>query len=226
MIERHLAWLLMGLLLGSIAVVQADTAYLTDQGEFNLRSGESTRHKIIRILSSGTEVEILGQNEESGYTRIRTLDGTAGYILTRYLQDTPAARSQLKALREQLEELQQEPDQLAAQLSRLKELHDTLKSDYARVEARNQELEETLAEIEHSSANAVKINAERNRLQQEVANLTRTLGELEQENVALRSGDDRRWFLTGAAVAGAGLIIGLILPNLGLRRKRDSRHLF
>jgi SH3 domain protein len=213
-------------LLGPATVAQAASAYVTDQGEFNLRSGESTRHKIIRILSSGARVEVLSENEETGYAKIRTQDGTIGYVLTRYLQDTPAARTQVKTLREQLEELQQEPEQLAAQLSRLKEEHNKLKLDYDQVMAQKRELEETLAELEHSSENIIKINAERNQLQQDVASLTRTLGDLEQENLALRNGDERRWFLTGAAVAGAGLLLGLILPRLGMRRRRDSRQLF
>ncbi|WP_201064180.1 MULTISPECIES: TIGR04211 family SH3 domain-containing protein [Thiorhodovibrio] len=214
-------------LLGSPLIAAADTAYITDQGEFNLRSGESTSHKIIRILPSGSEVDVLGQDKETGYSRVRLEDGTVGFVLTRYLQDGPAARIELEQMRERLEELQQEPDQIAAKLTRIEEAHTALKQEYDTVSERNIELEEALAEFERTSANIVRINDERNQLQEDVAKLTRTVGELEQENLDLRGGDDRRWFLTGAGVAGGGLLVGLVLASAGLGRRRgSSRNLF
>jgi len=214
-------------LLATATAAAADTAYITDRGEFNLRSGESTNHKIVRVLSSGARVDVLSQDRETGYSRVRTEDGTKGFVLTRYLQDAPAARLQLDEMRARLDALQQEPDQLAAKLSRIEEEHQALQQEYETISERNIELEEALAELEHSSENVVRINEERNHLQQEVAKLTRTLGELEQENLDLRSGDDRRWFLTGAGVAGGGVLIGLVLASAGgLKRRGSSRDLF
>lgn len=221
---RRILWL--GFLLWVIALSMrnawGETAFVTDQGAFNLRSGESTRHKILRMLPSGTEVEILGKDRDSGYSEVRLADGTSGFILSRYLQDEPAARARLEVAEQRLEELQQEPDQLAAKLSRIEEEHARLKEQFDIVSQRNLELEEELAELEHTSANVVNINEERNQLQQSVARLTRTVGELEQENLELRSRDDQHWFMTGAGVAGGGLLIGLLVPRLGSRRRRGS----
>ncbi len=227
--KRHLAILaiLAAVLCTTSPSIAAETAYITDQGEFNLRSGETTQHKIIRILQSGARVEVLGTNQTTGYSRVRIADGSIGYVLTRYLQDDPAARTELDRMRARLEALQEEPDQLAAQLERLEQEHNALTESYELVSTRNIELEEALAEFEHNSANIVRINEERNQLQEEVAKLTRTVGELEQENLNLRSGDDRRWFLTGAGVAGAGLLVGLVLAGVGFgRRRNSSRDLF
>jgi SH3 domain protein len=221
--------LLVGVFLCLLAplAAEAETAFVTDQGEFNLRSGESTQHKIIRILPSGTPVEVLGEDKDTGYSRVRIPDGTLGFILTRYLQDTPAARAELEDMRERLENLQQEPDQLAARLARIEEEYQALKQDHESVSERNLELEAAIAELEHTSSNIVSINEERNQLQQDLAKLTRTVGELEQENLEIRSGDDRRWFLTGAGVAGGGLLLGLLLAGVGFGRRRSgSRNLF
>ncbi|WPL15875.1 SH3 domain-containing protein [Thiorhodovibrio winogradskyi] len=218
--------LLAAVLLAATLIAAAETAYITDEGEFNLRAGESTGHKIVRILPSGTQVDVLNRDQKTGYSRVRTQDGTMGFVLTRYLQDNPAARSELAEMRETLEQLQQEPNQLAAQLSQTKEAHESLKQEHEVISQRNFELEERLAELEHTSANIVRINEERNQLQEDVAKLTRTVGELEQENLNLRSGDDRRWFLTGAGVAGGGLLLGLLLAGVGFGRRRGSRDLF
>jgi SH3 domain protein len=72
----------------------AETQYVTDQYDFNLRAGQSNRYKIIRTLPSGTPLEIIRVDSKTGYAQVRTEDGTTGYILTRYLQQEPAARNQ------------------------------------------------------------------------------------------------------------------------------------
>lgn len=222
---RHAAVLVAILLSTSASYVGAETAYVTDQGEFHLRTGESTQHKIIRVLPSGAQVDVLGQNQETGYSRVRLPDGTTGFILTRYLQSNPAARIQIAEMRERLEALQQEPDQLVATLSQIEQDHELLKREFRAVSERNLELQEALAELEYTSENSVRINEERNKLQQEVAEFARIVGELEQSYLNMRSGNDRQWFLAGAGVAGGGLLTGIILSGFG-RRRTGSRDLF
>jgi SH3 domain protein len=199
----------------------AKTGYVTDQYEFNLRSGESTRYKILRQLPSGTPLNILGVNEESGYARVRTEDGLTGYMLLRYLQDEPAARSELEAARARLTELQQEPDKLAAQLSSLRDDHERLVDDAAALKREKQDLESELAEIRNASANAIEIDRERRQLQERVANLLVQVDQLEHRNLELANKTKQQWFLIGAAVVCGGIVIGLLLPNLRLRRRRS-----
>lgn len=217
--KYQLVWLLGAVLSGA---VWAKTAYITDQGEFHLRSGESTRYRIIRVLPSGTAVEVLSHNENTGYSRVRLADGTQGFILSRYLQDEPAARDHLAAMQARLDELQQAPDQLASKLSRLEEQHQKLVAEHEATLKRNEQLEQELLEIRRAAANVVNIAQERAALQEDVARLTRKVGELEQENLELRNRNSQDWFLTGAAVAGGGVLAGLILPHLRWRRRRRN----
>ncbi len=223
--QRHffssLVMLLGGLLISSSILAQT-AAYVTDQGDFNLRSGESTRHKIVRILSSGTEVQVLSQNRETGYSRVRLNDGTIGFILTRYLQSEPAARDQLSAIQAQLDELQQAPDQLTARLTTLQEEHKALLKAHQETVDHKDQIEQELIEIRRAAANVVNITQERAALQEDVARLTRKVGELEQNNLELSNLDKQKWVVTGALIAGAGVLIGLILPHLHFRRRRQS----
>jgi len=46
---------------GYIASAQAETRYIVDQAKLPMRSGQSTGHSIVRMLPSGTAVEVLGQ---------------------------------------------------------------------------------------------------------------------------------------------------------------------
>ncbi len=202
-------------------MAHAETRYVTDQYEFNLRAGESTRYKILRQLPSGTRLDIINVNEDSGYARVRTEDGLTGYILLTYLQDEPAARRELQAMQARLAELQQEPDKLAARLSILQAEHSALQEDYAILERDKQDLETELAEIRNASANAIQIDRERRQLQEQVSNLLLQVDQLEHRNLELSNQTKQQWFLIGAAVLAIGILIGLLLPSLRLRRRRS-----
>ena len=80
----------------------ATTAYVTDQMEVTLRNGTSTGHRILRMLPSGVPLEVLETDSDSGYTRVRSPSGQEGWVLSRYLQNEPVARDQLKAARQKL----------------------------------------------------------------------------------------------------------------------------
>ncbi|WP_462322310.1 TIGR04211 family SH3 domain-containing protein [Halochromatium sp.] len=221
---RHLIGLCLaaGLIASAPGVIaQTQTRYVTDQYNFNLRSGESTRYKILRQLPSGTPLTVLSINEASGYARVRTEEGLTGYILLSYLQDEPAARSELETMRARLAALQQEPDKLAAQLSALQNKHAELEANAKALKRDKQELEAELAEIRHAATNALQIDRERRQLQQQVSNLLLQVDQLEHRNLELSNKTRQHWFLIGAAVVAGGILIGLILPNLRLRRQRS-----
>jgi SH3 domain protein len=202
--------------------VGAETRYVTDQYDFNLRSGESTRYKILRTLPSGTPLEVLGVNTDSGYAKVRTSDGLTGYMLVRYLQEEPGARGQLEAMQQRLTELQQTPDKLAARLGELQREHEALKQKNAALISEKEQVERALAEIRHASANVMRINQERKQLQDQVATLVMQVDGLEQRNLELTNRNKQDWFLIGAGVVVAGILIGLILPNLRMKRRRST----
>ena len=56
---------------------QATTRYVTDEFNIMMRSGESSNHRITRQLRSGTPVEVLSVNSETGYSQVRIDGGEA-----------------------------------------------------------------------------------------------------------------------------------------------------
>jgi SH3 domain protein len=225
MSKAHLRWralALTGLIAFATSSQAQEIRYVTDQYEFNLRSGESTRYKIIRQLPSGTPLTVLSVNKNSGYARVRTENGLTGYILLRYLQDEPAARDELEEMRARLAELQQEPDKLAARLSALQASYERLEDNAAQLKREKQDLEAELAEIRNAAANAVEIDRERRELQERVSNLLLQVDQLEHRNLELSNQTKQQWFMIGGGVLGGGILLGLVLPNLRLRRRRSS----
>jgi SH3 domain protein len=210
------------LCLYGIGQAWAVTRYVTDQSEVTMRRGESTDYKIERMLPSGEAVDELSTNKETGYSRIRTQDGTTGYVLTRQLLDEPTARDRLAAMEARLAELQQAPDQLAEKLAELQSEHQALEETYTELKGDKERLDLQLASIDQATAEAVSINQRRLELQDEN---TKLKGELERLKGAIKEAENQtqqRWFLIGAGVAGAGILIGLILPRMRFRRRKSS----
>lgn len=200
----------------------AETRYVTDQFRITLRSGESATHRIIRMLPTGTPIRVLKDNPTSGYTHVRTPDGKEGYVLTRQLLKEPIARDKLEELNERVRELEQAPGQLSARLSSLQKEHAELKRAHDETLTVKRETEQELATLQRTAANAIRIGKERNELRKRVAALTRQLEELKQQNRELQNSNDQRWFLIGGGVVVGGILLGLILPRLKVRKRRDS----
>lgn len=196
--------------------------FVTDQVKITLRTGESTEHKVMQMLPSGSPLEVLSSNAETGYSYVRTEAGDTGYVLTRLLIETPSARQRLAAAEQRLAELQQEPEKLASKLVALQTQYDALKADYEKAENDNRSLTVQLEEIRSVATNAVNIADERNMLRKRVAALNGEVGELKLDNQDLRNQSERKWFMMGAGAIIIGILLGLILPRLRLRRRRDT----
>ena len=217
---RHLTLLL--LCLCALPQAQAETRYVTDQCSVPMRSGDSPKRKVVRMLLSGTPIEVIGGDGGTKYTQVRTQDGTTGYVATVELQTQPAARNHVAAMEARLAELQQAPEALAGKLAALQTEHANLQSDHERISRERDHLEQELASLRNASANVVEVTNDRAELRTRVAELTRQAADLEQETRDLKLQRDQRWFLIGGGVVGGGILIGLILPHLRFRRRKSS----
>ncbi|MCU7844049.1 MAG: TIGR04211 family SH3 domain-containing protein [Candidatus Thiodiazotropha sp. (ex Monitilora ramsayi)] len=202
-------------------LVNAETRYVTDIFKITLRSGESTSHKIIRMLDSGSAVNVISTNPDNGYTKVR-VGVTEGYVLTRQLMNQPSARTQLDSMQKEIEALKAAPGELRTNLANLQKDHRKLNQSHkSLLEIKNKQ-EQELQSIQRTASNAIRISNERNELRKQVADLTREVEDLKQENRDLSNEATRDWFLIGAGVIIAGILIGLILPHLRFQRRRNS----
>ena len=209
------------LLLG-FTQLQAESRYVTDQFKITLRSGESATHKILRMIPSGTELRLLGANPKTGYSKVRTLGGQEGYVLTRQLMKIPSARERLVDAEKRLQELQEEPGKLTTKLVKLQEMHKQLQTEHNSLIQNKKILDKELESIRRTASNAIRISNERNELRKMVATLTHQVEELKQENRELSNDSNQKWFLIGAGVIILGIILGLILPHLRFQRRKSS----
>ena len=209
-------------LLMSCGIVQAQSRYVTDQFQITLRSGESSGHKILRMLPSGEKLTLLSSNSENGYSKVRAADGKVGFVLTRQLMDGPSARDRLTKAEQRLKELQEEPGRLSSKLARLQDEFEKLQGKYNSLSEQKQKLDKKLEGIRRTASNAIRISNERNDLRKMVAQQTHQVENLKQENRELRNETNQRWFLIGGGVIIVGIILGLILPHLRFQRRKSS----
>ena len=209
------------LLLVLPCLLPAETRYVTDIAKITLRTGESTSHRILKILDSGTQVELLGENKKTGYAKVRYED-TVGYMLSNKLMDHPTARDQLAELQKEIQDLKAEPGEMRQRLTELQQQFNELQVAHEELLAVKQRQEQELQSIQRTASNAIRISNERNELRQQVASLTRSVADLQQQNQDLNNDATRDWFLIGAGVIIAGILIGLVLPHLRFQRRRDS----
>ena len=214
--------LILVVLLLAAGLAQSETRYVTDQLKITMRSGESPRHRILKMLPSGTPVTVLSTNRETGYSKVRLADGKTGYVLTRQLLKQPVARDRLAAMEKRIQELEATPGELSSRLAKLSREHDALQQAHKELQAEKDRIQNELDELRRTASNAVQIAQERKKLRKQVATMSRELADQEQEIRELKNSTTQRWFLIGGGVLFGGILLGLILPHLRVRKRKDS----
>jgi SH3 domain protein len=187
------------------SVTMAETRFV--EVEVTLRTGQGTGFSIVRMVRSGTPVEILQQDPGSGYTRVRMPGGTEGWILTRYLTDNPVGAEQLVTAQQRIDQLQRENRQLVEERDRYLKEADSLA--------------EELARLKDLSSNALALEDANQQLRTAAARHEETIGRLQEDNERLASRTRRDWFIAGAGVLVIGIVLGVVLPRIRWRRRRS-----
>ena len=197
----------------------AEPAWVSDQFEIMLRTGPSTSNEIRLMVGSGTQLEVLETDAETGYSHVRTPRGTDGWVLSRYLMGEPAAREQLEQLTTQLTSATAEGSSMSSQLSAIRGEYDTATRRISDLENERQTLQDELTEIKRTAADVLAVDSQNKELRQQLTDADIRIDILEQENGDLSKQTRRNWFITGALVLFAGVLVGLILPRMRWQRR-------
>ena len=203
-------------------LAQAQARYVTDRTLVELRRGPSTEYLILRNLEAGERVDVLEQNEAVGYSRVRVADqGTEGWILTRFLTAEPIARDRLAAAERNLAGARERVTTLEAQTGELSRDLAATRTDLEQTRATHATVSQELAAIRTAAANVVEIRDQNTRFQQRLVERDREVEMLTADNARLAARNNQNWFVVGAAVLLAGIVIGLVAPSLLRKRRSD-----
>lgn len=171
---------------------QPETAYITDNLFVYLHSGPNKNYRILGSIQAGTELQVLADNKETGYTQVKDSRGRTGWIDKRNVSKRPGLAQQNMELKRKVSELQSE---LTTRQREMPVLRDTA-NDY---EVKNREL---IAEIDQLKAQLANTRNEK-----------RQSSEKQQKQLLMYGG--------GIAFIGIfmGIIITLVLSR---RRRYDG----
>ncbi len=190
----------------------AETAYVSDALTVPLRSGPSNAYRILhRGLPSGTQLEVLQRDADSGFTQIRTSRGTEGWIPDQYLVSEPIAKHKLVAANREIEQLQARLRQHEERLSNLGQAKTSADQTNSTLEAQVATLETELAEIKRISAGAIDEHANNLRLNELNERLRDEIEALVRERDTLKDNVQQRWLLIGAGLVLLGLALGFVI---------------
>lgn len=204
------------------ALVSAETRYVSDQLEVTLRRGPTLSHAVLKMLKSGTALEVLENDAETGHTRVKINNGMEGWVLSRYLSTEPTARMQLEKMVKEMNRTENSENSVLAQLKTIRTEYGNANQRIAQLEIEKKRLEEELASIKHAAANVMSIDKENKKFRQKLTATEERLNALQIENRELEDIRNKDWFFAGAVVLVSGLLLGILLPRL--MRKKASRY--
>ncbi|MBK8973058.1 MAG: TIGR04211 family SH3 domain-containing protein [Hahellaceae bacterium] len=200
----------------------AETQYIDDTLFAPLRSGKSNEYRIIhRGLKSGTSVEVLETDDESGYTLVRTPGGMEGWLLTQYLSKEPIAKIKLEKLTAEANQLRTQLQQLKTENTELKTQHQNLTNELSGKLSHLTTTQEELAHIKQVSENALQLDSKNRELRETNETLKNEVEVLTSENLRLKDRNDQDTMLLGAGLVFAGVLIAVIVPMFK-REKKSS----
>lgn len=206
--RRALCAGLLGTLLVTSSPTQAEETtgndrWVSDNLSTYVRSGPTDGYRIVGTLKSGQKVQLI--SVQGDYSQIRGESGDTVWIPNADLQDRPGQTERLPQLEQQVSELG----------GQLKTIDDSWKR---RVQGMQETLDSRKALIDELEGRAKALSAELAENQSELRATQARLGD-ENKQVLMR------YMIYGGSIAGAGLLVGLILPALtgGRSRKRNDR---
>jgi SH3 domain protein len=194
------------------------TRYVTDSLKLESRSGPGVGNRIVKMLRSGTPVQVVEQRD--GWSRIEIAGEGEAWILSRYLMDEASARDQVADAQAMREGVEGRISSIREQRGTATETVAILEAERSQLAERAQALAAELEQLKRTAASAVAVKNDNERLRRTSANNARTLQDLREDYVVLKKSRERDWFIAGAAVLFGGIVLGLIIPKLRFRRRR------
>jgi SH3 domain protein len=188
----------------------AKKTYIKGLQRVTFRSGPGTTNKVLKMMESDNAVTVMEVGEQ--WTKVKTSEGTEGYILNRFLTADIPFSSKYKWLK--------------SKFDKLKDRHDILKTNQKEV---NKVLSETKDSLFKSQEALTTTNSSYEELKlgstkylELKKKYESTVAELSAQNVKLKVLESKIstyyifWFLAGSGVLLLGWVIGL------LSRKKKS----
>ena len=180
----------------------AEVRYVSDDVYIYLHSGPSLDYRITGTLKVGTKLSTLKYNKGTKFMQVKSPTGRTGWVKASELQTSLPAKSVLPTIQEQLKVAEEKLENIADE------------NEKSLLE-KEQVFQEQIILVDH-------LNQEKSLLQQEILDLKARNLELDLLQETRESSIQMQWLLNGGGVLFFGLILGLLIPLLPRRKKRNN----
>ena len=207
-------------LAASFSPALAEKMYVIDELVITLRQTKTVSGSVVGRAQSLDKVDILEADEN--WAKVRTEDGSEGWVQKRYLTETPPIGLRLKGIQEENHQLAEKVGTLEQENQRLKSLSEELEKKLANKQEVLSKLESDYKELGENAADYLV-------LKKEYEEVRSQLTEVKARSESLKKAADEKvnsrrikWFITGGAVLLAGWLVGII----SARRRKSSSSLY
>lgn len=236
--------LICALLLVPLSTLAA-TAYINDRLMVGLHQERSADSIIIRLIPSGTPLEVL--QAESDFTQVRDPDGISGWVDNKYLVDDPPPKARLQQAELKIQQLEEDLQKARLKLAGLEDVAEgtadseelqTLRDENKRLEEQYKseklrvgELQAEVASLKNRLSNVKAPAADQERIDELITEnrmLTDKLaGQQENPSASVSSPDidlNETGWRTIVIVLGVTLLAGFLLGLFVLDFINRKRH--
>jgi len=202
-------------LIALFTLAHAETMYVGDMVNITVRTGPGTEHKIITMVKSGQQVEVL--QPDIHWSEVRLKNGKQGWVLNRFLTMEKPCGLLLESLEKKYKASLDEnaPSQL--------EIIEEIKTENARLKTELAERDKSLDAFQKSyntlrieSADFLALKSDHKSVREQFASTKEKNKQLEHSLQEIQKRQDILWVLCGAGI----LIIGFIIGCFSFRGKR------
>ena len=196
----------------------AERMYVVDELIITIRQNRSISGNVVGRAKSLDKVEVLEGDEN--WAKVRTEDGTTGWVQKRYLTETMPEALRLKNVQEENAHLAETVQTLEQENQRLKSLSDDLEKKLANEKAVLSKLETDYRELGENAADYLVIKKEYEESRNQLTAVKAEAEELRRASNESINSRRIKWFITGGVVLLAGWLVGIISAR---RKKVQSR---
>ncbi len=201
-----------------ITASQAQTLFIKPTSEVPLRRGQGVDYKILAILTDGTPVQLIEQNES--WTKISTEDGREGWVLKRYLTEEKPLTEAVEALREENRALIKQLETIKEHTDNLAEEKELLQKNLGQKISEIGLLTEKYNTLLKDASDTIDLQAQVERDKKLLLTLQQQLSSTTAAKEKLEQNENLKWYLAGGTTLLIGIFIGFL--SRGSKKKKSS----
>ena len=205
-----------------VAMLEARTMYVSDTFEIVVRSekSESTGRNIIKLLPTGTPVEVVDMDD--AWATVRLAEGRTGYTQKRYLIERLPYKTMAERLQGEVDTQRERLQTLTEQCTVWQEENRRLQQTSTSQETQLTDIQQQYEQLRQGSAQFIQLRDDHTHLRQAHQQSQQQLAELTEAYTGLKQSRNLLWFLSGAGVMLVGWLIGLFTERLRGRRRQGN----